>query len=62
MPPIGNADHDIVNGECALSLRRNKKTNRKTYQYKKANWQNIRQDVNKITHEIKGHYRSLSTR
>ncbi|CAC5396555.1 unnamed protein product [Mytilus coruscus] len=30
MPPIGNADHDIVYAECALSLKRNKKITRKT--------------------------------
>ncbi|CAG2236502.1 NADPH-dependent diflavin oxidoreductase 1 [Mytilus edulis] len=54
MPPIGNADHDIVYAECALSLKRNKKMPRKTYQYRKANWENIKQDVNKLTQEIKG--------
>ena len=60
MPPIGNADHDIVYAECALSLKRNKKMPRKTYQYRKANWENIKQDVNKLTQEIKGHYHSSS--
>jgi len=41
MPPIRNADHDIVYAECALSMKRNKKINRKTYQYnnKKTNKQ-----------------------
>ncbi|CAG2222695.1 TYMS [Mytilus edulis] len=34
---------------------------RKTYQYRKANWENIKQDVNKLTQEIKGHYHSSST-
>lgn len=60
-PPIGNADHDIVYAEYALFLKRNKKINRKTYQHKKANWQNIRQNVNKHTQDIKDHYHSSST-
>jgi hypothetical protein len=61
MPPIGNADQDIVYAECALSLKRNKKINRKIYRHKKANWRSIRKDVNKRTQKIKGHYHKSST-
>jgi hypothetical protein len=61
MPPIGNADHDIVYAECALSLKRNTKINRNIYQHNKANRRNIRQDVNKLALEIKGHYHNSST-
>ena len=61
MPPIWNADHNIVYAGCALSLKRNKKINRDTYQHKKTNWRSIRKDVNKHTQEIKGHYHNSST-
>ena len=61
MPPIGNADQDIVYAECVLSLKRNKKMKRKTYQHKRANWRNIRQDVNKHTQDIKGHLYNSSS-
>ncbi|CAC5415277.1 unnamed protein product [Mytilus coruscus] len=45
MPPIGNADHDIVFTECTISLKRNKKPAGQICQFKKANWENIKSDI-----------------
>jgi len=61
MPAIGNADHDIVFTECSLSLKQQIKPRRKTYQYKKANWENIKSDINKLSSKIKEQYETSSS-
>jgi len=47
IPPIGEADHDILLLESTISLRRCKQKNRKVLKYSKANWDNIKQDIQK---------------
>jgi hypothetical protein len=45
IPPIGEADHDIILTSCNTSLRRCKANPRKIFKYSKANWENIKQDL-----------------
>lgn len=52
IPPLGEADHDIVSLECVLSLKRCQTTPRKIFKYKQANWTKIQQDIDKIHQEI----------
>ena len=60
MPPIGNADHDIVYAECSLTLKRKKKPTRKVYKYNKINWVNMNKDIIKITENITSQYETIS--
>lgn len=52
IPPIGEADHDIVFTECNVSLRRCKNKPRETLKYSKANWSNIKEDLAKTYDQI----------
>ena len=61
MPPIGNADHDIVFTECSISLKRNKKPARQICQFKKANWENIKSDIQVLEGKIKTIYNTSNT-
>jgi hypothetical protein len=61
MPPIGNADHDIVYAECSLTLKRKKRPRRKVYKYNKANWTNMKNDINKITENITSQYKTATS-
>ncbi|XP_063435914.1 uncharacterized protein LOC134716832 [Mytilus trossulus] len=61
MPPIGNADHDIVFTECSISLKRNKKPVRQICQFKKANWENIKSDIQVLERKIKTIYNTSNT-
>ena len=61
MPPIGNADHDIVYGECSLTLKRKKKPTRKVYKYNKINWVNMNKDIIKITENITSQYETAAS-
>ena len=48
IPPIGEADHDILSLEITVSLRRCKHKPRQVLKYSKANWDNIKQDLKTI--------------
>ena len=61
MPPIGNADHDIVYAECSLTLKRKKKPTRKVYKYNKTNWVNMNKDIIKITENITSQYETATS-
>ena len=61
MPPIGNADHDIVYAECSLTLKRKKKPTRKVYKYNKINWVNMNKDIIKITENITSQYETATS-
>ena len=52
IPPIGEADHDILSLEITVSLRRCKHKPRQVLKYSKANWDNIKQDLKTIYHKI----------
>ena len=52
IPPIGEADHDIILCECRTSLRRCKPKPRPILKYSKANWNNINEDLIKTNSEI----------
>ena len=52
IPPIGEADHDILSLEITVSLRRCKNKPRQILKYSKANWDNIKQDLKTTYHEI----------
>ena len=61
MPPIGNADYDIVYAEFSLALKRKKKPTRKIYKYNKANWVNMKNDIIKITENITSQYETATS-
>ena len=52
IPPIGEADHDILSLEITVSLRRCKHKPRQVLKYSKANWNNIKQDLKTTYHKI----------
>ena len=52
IPPIGDADHDILSLEITVSLRRCKNKPRQILKYSKANWDNIKQDLKTTYHKI----------
>ena len=52
IPPIGEADHDILSLEITVSLRRCKNKPRQILKYSKANWDNIKQDLKTTYHKI----------
>ena len=52
IPPIGEADHDILSLEITVSLRRCKHKPRQVLKYSKANWDNIKQDLKTKYHKI----------
>ena len=52
IPPIGEADHDILSLEIAVSLRRCKNKPRQILKYSKANWDSIKQDLKTTYHKI----------
>ena len=52
IPPIGEADHDILSLEITVSLRRCKHKPRQILKYSKANWDNIKQDLKTTYHKI----------
>lgn len=52
IPPIGEADHDILCLESTTSLRRCKSTPREILKYGKANWDNIKQDLEETYQSI----------
>ena len=52
IPPIGEADHDILPLEITVSLRRCKHKPRQILKYSKANWDNIRQYQKSTYHKI----------
>ena len=56
LPPIGKSDHDIVFTECNTSLKRIKRQRRTVFKYCKANWENIRTDINTITDTMQDKY------
>ncbi|KAK3103783.1 hypothetical protein FSP39_021868 [Pinctada imbricata] len=45
LPSIGKSDHDIVFTECNVSLKRSKNQNRRIYKYSRADWSEIKTDV-----------------
>ena len=58
LPPVGNADHDIVFTECETSLKRIKKQSRTIFKYTKANWENIKSDIKSMTNTMTDNYTS----
>ena len=52
IPPVGEADHDILSLEITVSLRRCKTKPRQILKYSKANWDNIKQDLKTTYHNI----------
>ena len=58
LPPVGNADHDIVFTDCETSLKRIKKQSRTIYKYTKANWENIKSDIKTMTNIMTDNYTS----
>ena len=59
LPPIGSSDHDIVYAEADIWLKRIRETPRKIYKYNKANWENIKTDIENIHKEIINSYDAL---
>lgn len=60
MPPIGNADHDIVYAECSVSLKIKKKPPRKVYKFNKANWETIKNDIEDLSKTITNMYKNAT--
>ena len=52
IPPIGQADHDIVYTECSTSLRRCQAIPRKVLQFSKANWDQINSDLTQLYEKL----------
>ena len=52
IPPIGEADHDILSLEITVSLRRCKHKPRQILKYSNTNWDNIKQDLKTTYHKI----------
>lgn len=46
LPPLGNSDHDIVFHEMCIEMGRRHKTPRTVIQYKKADWEKIKSEIN----------------
>lgn len=61
LPPIGSSDHDIVYAEADIWLKRLRETPRKVFKYNKANWENIKSDIENTHKEISDTYDSLDT-
>jgi hypothetical protein len=52
LPPIGLSDHAIVYVEADIWLKRIRETHRKIFIYNKANWDNIKADLDIVHSDI----------